>query len=676
MLLKSIKLKNFRQFKDAYLEFATGTNGRNVTIIKGENGSGKTTFEQAFFWCLYGETSFTDKILLNKKCVKELTPSKGAEVEVELQLWQGDVEYHIIRRQNYKIGYDGRISGDNPTFDIAMFKDGSPNPHFVESSQREYVIQSILNKQLAKYFFFDGEHIEKMSKEVTTGKKSDEFADAVKDLLGLNAIRNAIEHLNPSKKNGVIRSYNNPDDNNSSNERIIELSKTIDKNTDTINQNNDEIDSLNVEISSASKYRDEKIKEMTRYEDGKAFQQKLSSLQEEIDQCQSINSMQTKQICKDFNNGILKMLSASLIKDAMTVVEGKDIMSKDIPYIRLETLEYLLKRGTCICGTELKESSPAYNNIKDLENYVLPKSISSSVGDFKREALKRINDKDTLFKDVKDAMGIILEQDKKIDNFTDEQTALQAKFNEAEFETKLGQLNNEIKSCTETITTDQKRIKELSEQNGSLITERTRALNARQKLGLQDENNRRLEICRIYATQVFDDLKTSYCAAEKQVRNELEETMNKIFEQLYNHQLSLKIDERYHISVIVNSYAGDVETSEGQSIAVIFAFIAAIIKMARENQCREQDDTSLLYTEPYPLVMDAPLSAFDKRRIKNVCETLPEIAEQVVIFIKDTDGDIAENNMGARIGMKYNLYQDEDIPFETTVKQDGEYNVR
>lgn len=73
--------------------------------------------------------------------------------------------------------------------------------------------------------------------------------------------------------------------------------------------------------------------------------------------------------------------------------------------------------------------------------------------------------------------------------------------------------------------------------------------------------------------------------------------------------------------------------------------------------------------------MDAPLSAFDKKRIKNVCETLPRIAEQIVIFIKDTDGDIAEENMGNKIGRKYRLHHDDSIPFETTVEEDGGYNV-
>lgn len=51
--------------------------------------------------------------------------------------------------------------------------------------------------------------------------------------------------------------------------------------------------------------------------------------------------------------------------------------------------------------------------------------------------------------------------------------------------------------------------------------------------------------------------------------------------------------------------------------------------------------------------MDAPLSAFDKTRIKNICETIPNIAQQVIMFIKDTDGEIAEENFKDKIGEKY-----------------------
>ena len=84
--------------------------------------------------------------------------------------------------------------------------------------------------------------------------------------------------------------------------------------------------------------------------------------------------------------------------------------------------------------------------------------------------------------------------------------------------------------------------------------------------------------------------------------------------------------------------------------------------MARENR---NSENKMLDSEPYPLVMDAPLSAFDKTRIKTVCDALPKVAEQVIIFIKDTDGEIAEEHMGAKVGQRYAFNKINE--FETTL---------
>lgn len=127
----------------------------------------------------------------------------------------------------------------------------------------------------------------------------------------------------------------------------------------------------------------------------------------------------------------------------------------------------------------------------------------------------------------------------------------------------------------------------------------------------------------------------------------------------------MTIDDKYRISVYVNDYEGDVETSTAQSISVIFAFITGIIKMARENRNATNENAKLLSSEPYPLVMDAPLSSFDKRRIKTVCEALPNTAEQVIIFIKDTDGNLAEEYMGEKIGCRHSFEKKNE--FETVL---------
>lgn len=47
------------------------------------------------------------------------------------------------------------------------------------------------------------------------------------------------------------------------------------------------------------------------------------------------------------------------------------------------------------------------------------------------------------------------------------------------------------------------------------------------------------------------------------------------------------------------------------------------------------------------------LSSFDKTRIQTVCQVLPAVAEQVIVFIKDTDGEIAETYLGSKVGTRY-----------------------
>lgn len=75
------------------------------------------------------------------------------------------------------------------------------------------------------------------------------------------------------------------------------------------------------------------------------------------------------------------------------------------------------------------------------------------------------------------------------------------------------------------------------------------------------------------------------------------------------------------------------------------------------------------------MVMDAPLSAFDKTRIKTLCEVLPVIAEQVIIFIKDTDGDLAEEHMKDKIGKQYILRKRENTELETVILERGGEDV-
>ena len=74
MLIKTLRMENFRQFRGTTkVDFSCDPN-KNVTIILGDNTFGKTTLLQAFNWCFYGKVNFDQRpdFLLNYELSEEM----------------------------------------------------------------------------------------------------------------------------------------------------------------------------------------------------------------------------------------------------------------------------------------------------------------------------------------------------------------------------------------------------------------------------------------------------------------------------------------------------------------------------------------------------------------------------------------------------------------------------
>lgn len=663
MLLESITLENFRQFRHESISFAQGENGKNVTIIIGENGTGKTTFAQAFFWCMYGETEFSDKNMLNKLVANEMKPGQEAKVQVTLKLRHGNVNYTLMREQTYHKDYSNRIKGDNTVFDIAI-KDETGNTSYVKKAQCESEVKGILPKELSRYFFFDGERIEKMSKDISTGKKASDFADAVKGLLGLNAMYSAIQHFNPKSKWGVIGSYESSYDSHS-NSKIQEYTQTIERCKAEIAKIDARLEELENQIEQARARKAEKTEEIKQYAEGEELQRQREKLIQRIIRAKESRAKVVKAICSDFNSSMSSFFSTALMLRSLEFLSDKDFTGKDIPYMHAKTIEYLLKQKVCICGTHLDEGSVPYTKVKELIDFLPPQSISTTIRDFKKEAKRRANAQQNVFALISENLAVISQQDEEISDLQDELHIIEGKLSGGDVRGKVRAINNEIQLCDQTIKDSTAEKDRILIKKGGYETDAARADTERRNLTLLDDKNKKIEIYKAYAERIYQELLEVYASSEAEIRRKLETTINNIFKQIYEGGLYLTIDDKYHISVYANDYDGDVETSTAQSISVIFAFITGIIQMARDNRNATDDDAKLLSSEPYPLVMDAPLSAFDKRRIKTVCEALPNTAEQVIIFIKDTDGELAEEHMGDKIGCRHHFEKKNE--FETVL---------
>ena len=665
MLLTSLKLTDFRQFKgEQTMDFATG-NDKNVTIILGENGSGKTSLAQAFTWCLYGKTDFEDHILLNKATSQSMLPGDEHIVSAELRLTHGGTDYTITSKQRYKKNNTSSVQSLGQRQFAIAYKGADGQQEFVPDLQSELRMKEILPSELSKFFFFDGERIGNMSKELRRGR-SREFADAVKSLLGLSAFTAALSHLKGhGNARSVLRSYDEKYD-STSDSRISEY-------TDKIAQYNAEIEKIDarlLEMESEEELVDERIHTLSdSIKENEASRELADRKAKLIQRKQTLinrRNTQSSDLLKFFNKNAPSYFAKKMMRDSLNLLVETDNLDKGIPDIHERTINHIIEHGRCICGAEVKIGNDAYNTLNKLRDYIPPKSLGQLIESFRQTCESSVKGTETFFDDFCDKYREILsfdsdytENEAEIDDITKRLTGMK----------DVGSLQAELTKYERQQRDLRDERSKLDKDKGGKETNRDRMKTERQELTLKDKNNQQIEIFKAYAQYLFITIATEYNTEERRVREELSKAVDEIFRAIYNGGLSLSLDDKYNVQVTVSDHEGytdDIETSTAQSISIIFAFIAGVIKMARESQ---QPENEMLVSEPYPLVMDAPLSAFDKTRIQTVCTVLPDVAEQVIIFIKDTDGEIAETYLSDRIGSRAEF--DKHNEFETYIQERG-----
>lgn len=651
MEIKSIKLINFRQFKNASIDFSTDSQ-KNVTIIIGENGTGKTTLEQAFFWCLYGITKFKDKVVLNRSVAECLTnSSQTAKTTVELRLIHENVNYLIRRIQSFKRATNGSITGQPSELVIGEIKDGNINYKFSGNTPenikfKNNFIKRILSHELSKYFFFDGEVINEMSSQIATGKKSPQFAEAVKGLTGLRAIQMVLKHLGKGTT-GVIGRFNDMFQGGTDDE-LVSLNKTIAECEEQFEKNKLRIGELAGLISETDQTIRTLENELKTFEEGKNAQEQKEEYERRLKAYKTDQENQRKKICKNFSQNSNKYIGIALVKQALELLAKSDLKGNDIPGIDINTINYLLDRKKCICGTHLDQGTIPYQEVEKLRKFVPPESIGMVVRQFITKTQSDYQTETKLYSDIRECVGIISKDEDEIAKLEELINIIEGQLTDGAPE-KVREIQRRINECRAMKRDYENEKDSLYKQQGAQEARKKDSEARIRELVLVDETNKLAFACKAYTSELIKRFEIDYKKRENETRTKLQTYINEMFLEIYGDGICLYIDENYNVSVEVSNL-NDVETSTAQSNSVVFAFITAIIKMARENR-----KTVGYYAEPYPLVMDAPLSTFDRRRIGKICKQIPKIAEQVIIFIKDTDGDLARQHLEDRIYKTYKL---------------------
>lgn len=665
MKLKKISLKNFRQFRDVSVSFANDDH-KNVTIILGQNGSGKTTFAQAFQWCLYGETSFSEKIVLNKKVADSLPISNVSQVaEVKLELEHRGIYYRIVRTQSFSYRKSSQsITGDSPVVRIYEVDSNGVERQLKENINRQLFINDLLPQRLSKYFFFDGERMQKMSFDIQKGMKSSEFAQAVTNLLGLNFFKNACEHLKNGAEHSVTRKFQRS------------LAKNAGSKAQNLQENNESLATLihaneekicnieEVEIPKYTKIQDEAADILQKNKESANKQAEREKCEHSINEDQHRIYQEYVEAGKNFRNYFYHLVMKKIALDAVAILSQHRASEEEIPHVKETTIKHLLLRGKCLCGTDLINNESARKNLVELLKFVPPQSIEGSVRGMISEIKKTYADAacDTLPDEFEKILGNVVELEDSIKQNHDLIEQINHLFGSKNYEQIVNQANTTHLEAKNKIKELNKEIGRLQQENYSYqqkINENTGEL---QKLQLAIDNNRSIQLCLEYANAAYEKLHADYAQREEDMRRRLENEVNKIFKKIYAGNISLNIDQNYCVLANVEN-SGACELSTAQSYSVILSFIAGILSIISTLK-DEADDTSNLL-DSYPMVMDAPLSSFDKTRIQAICDTLPQLAKQIVIFTKDTDGDLANNYLANQIGQRLTFIKVDE--FETNI---------
>ena len=195
MYFSKIVLNNFGIYKGEHCITLHNQNGRrNITLVGGMNGRGKTTILDAVFLCLYGRKA-TEYITGKKEAyasvlqdhINKSVPDQRTYITLEFALDDETSSVISITRAWKKAGK--RI---DTTLDV--LKDGLRDEYLSENW--EYYVEELIPFGIAKFFFFDNEKIS----QIADDEAFDKVKDSIKSVMGVTTIESLCAHISKIAK--------------------------------------------------------------------------------------------------------------------------------------------------------------------------------------------------------------------------------------------------------------------------------------------------------------------------------------------------------------------------------------------------------------------------------------------------------------------------------------------
>ena len=661
MLIKSIEFKNFRQFKDARFVFSIDPK-RNVTVILGDNTHGKTTIVRGFLWCLYRENQFTNKLLLNDDLASTMVPGPTEkEVKVVVEIEHADFDYIITTKETYiRSLVNEKISVYNKAQTSVIktpIKGGNSVPLYGDAAIVE--IEKILRKELAPYFFFDGE-----SNKIEEISAKTNLNEAITDILGMRKKEQLLSYFDTKHSDNVITRFNNKlvvkDDGvaQSLSERLEEARDKYSSNTESLNQIDNESRELTSQLN-------QKEAELDSIKDVLADQQEKKDLlgKLERDRQSRDSNFESMLSLLNKNDALLKYLLAYSFKNndikglykESSYADNKDALSN----IEEKAIDQLVNRGYCLCGAKIENGNEAYNHLMHQKNFIAPRNYGKAVTDFIDNGESNIE---------YSKMGFAQNVVEKAENVSSSIESIETiKEHLKQIENRIvgkkdgGQIQQDIINIrVQLANADGRKTQILSEQNE--LEEKIEALQSQiSRNAAATKGNEKVNLCLNYAEFIEQHFKKRIKEQKQNIRIELEKRVQETFNEMYSGSRKIVIDDYFKVSTeLMYGAQKKLDESKGLETVKNFAFVGGLISLAKEQLNTDDDDDGEVEDEAYPLVMDAPFSNCDENHILRICKKLPALCNQVIIIVMKKDFKNSDSVIADRIGRKYVIVKDSE----------------
>lgn len=642
MKIKSIKLHNFMRYKgDNELLFSTDDE-KNVTVVLGDNTFGKTTLAQAFRWGLYetlNDTSYTKKkdvVLLNNEVAAEMKINQVKDVSVEIVVINEEGEVKFTRKASFnrKSASINDISVKQlgiTQLTMQRRKEGvwgdiiNNSGSNIESKKYkagcvQEAIDNMFPQSLSNYFFFDGERWNDLK------SKTSDIKNSVDTILGVSGLLEMKNHLKDNRISVVKKFREKLKGTSGEYERIQQEIKGLDE---SISEYEKAIFETQSAIETTERTLESTQKTLNDNRKVEEDQKELKRLESDIEKYEKFKSDYYVDIVKGLSNSS-KYFASTLLPEFEELLNHVDLEGKDIPGVTVDTLDYLLELGECLCGTKLTEDSEAYETILKLKKQVPPEMLGGAAGKLKTTLEIWKNETADLVEVVKSKAADFDVAQSTIDDKILERDRLEKTIDR---KTNLGPVRLQNKQAKE----------RLSSLKGKKSTYEIRLEQAKENklskesqldaVAIHDRQNAVVYRCLAYIEAMYDRASLLVDVRKHSTISDLNKIIGENFQRMFNdREKYARLGADYKIHVFYHK-VGDMPNyeeenlSNGETIAINFVFIVSILELAKkyrelERQNKEYGMENAILE--LPLVLDGPFSALSNENTSLVANRLPQ----------------------------------------------------